>query len=387
MSNTTPKRIAIVAGESSGDNLGSSLIESLKKHYPDCQFIGIGGPKMQAAGCQSLYPMETLSVIGIGAILKRLPKLLKMRKELAYKLIESSVDLFIGIDAPEFNLGLEQMLKDEGVRTAHYVSPSVWAWRRKRIFKIKDCVDLMITLFPFETAIYEEHHIPVTCVGHNLAYEFDMQPDTVSAREAFDIAEDAQVLAVMPGSRMSEIDYLGQLFLEVTAVMQYENPEMLALIPAANERTKARMEDFIKGMEQPPKIRCVLGDAKQVMTASDVVLLASGTAALEAMLLKKPMVVAYKVSWFSYQIYKRLVSLQYFSLPNLLAGHELVREFIQSEAEVEPICEQLSRLFRHGLTEQLQADFTRLHKDLMLGGADKAADEIRLHFFTGNNNE
>ncbi|NNJ71998.1 MAG: lipid-A-disaccharide synthase [Enterobacterales bacterium] len=387
MSNTTPKRIAIVAGESSGDNLGSSLIDSLKKHYPDCQFIGIGGPKMQAVGCQSLYPMETLSVIGIGAILKRLPQLLKMRKELAYQLIEASVDLFIGIDAPEFNLGLEQMLKDEGVRTVHYVSPSVWAWRRKRIFKIKDCVDLMITLFPFETAIYEEHHIPVTCVGHSLAYEFDMQPDTFSARQALDIAEDAQVLAVMPGSRMSEIDYLGQLFLEVTAVMQQENPEMLALIPAANERTKARMEDFMKGMEQPPKIRCVLGDAKQVMTASNVVLLASGTAALEAMLLKKPMVVAYKVSWFSYQIYKRLVSLQYFSLPNLLAGHELVREFIQSEAEVEPICEQLSRLFRHGLTEQLQADFSHLHKDLMLGGADKAADEIKSYFFSGNNSE
>ena len=384
MSSSAPKKIAILAGESSGDNLGASLIHSLKKHYPDCQFIGIGGPKMQAEGCQSLYPMEMLSVIGIGAILKRLPKLLKMRRELANQIIESGADLFIGIDAPEFNLGLEQMLKDEGMRIAHYVSPSVWAWRRKRIFKIKDCVDLMITLFPFEKPIYEEHHIPVACVGHSLAYEYVMLPDTQAARAELNLQADDKVLAIMPGSRMSEIDHLGQLFLEVAACMQRENPNLVTLMPAANEKTKQRMEKFIEGMEEPPQLRCILGDSKLVMTASDVVLLASGTAALEAMLLKKPMAVAYKVSWFSYQIYKRMVSLKYFSLPNLLAGHELVKEFIQGDAEVEPICEQLSRLFRHGLTDQMLADFTDLHESLILGGADKAAAEIKAHFYSGS---
>lgn len=387
MTSSSPRKIAIVAGESSGDNLGSSLIAALKKHYPDCQFIGVAGPKMQAEGCESLYPIESLSVIGIGAILKRLPQLLKMRRELANQLIESGADLFIGIDAPEFNLGLEQMLKDEGMRIVHYVSPSVWAWRRKRIFKIKDCVDLMVTLFPFETAIYEEHHIPVTCVGHSLAYEFPMEPDVTSARVALGLNEQDKVLAVMPGSRMSEIDHLGQLFLEIAANMQRHYPGMITLIPAANERTKSQMEKFIEGMEEPPEIRCILGDAKQIMTASDVVLLASGTAALEAMLLKKPMVVAYKVSWFSYQIYKRMISLEYFSLPNLLAGHELVREFIQADAEVEPISEQLARLFRHGLTEQLLADFSHLHEGLMLGGADKAAGDIKAHFFETSAND
>ena len=379
--NAKSLKIAIVAGESSGDNLGEDLIKSLQKIYPDAQFKGIAGPKMQALGCQSLYPMEKLSVIGIWAILKRLPEFLKLRKTLAKSLIDWQADVFIGIDAPEFNLGLAKLMKQGGVKTVHYVSPSVWAWRKKRIFKIKQSIDLMLTLFPFEVDIYHEHKIPVCCVGHPLAYQYEMNTDTSGARADFDLAEDDRVLAVLPGSRMSEIEYLGHLFLEVVAELQHQQTNLKVLIPTANTRTKEKMQEFVDGMEHSPKVTFYEGEAKQVMAASDVVLLASGTASLEALLLKKPMVVAYKVSNFSYWIYMKLVSLRYFSLPNLLAGHRLVMEYIQSDAEVENICKEVNRLFKFGLTEQLHTDFNAIHQSLLLGGGDKAAEAIKEQIF------
>lgn len=374
-------RIAIVAGESSGDNLGTDLIRALKKEFPDAEFKGIAGPGMIAEGCQSLYPMEQLAVIGVWAILKQLPDFLRMRKELAQQLIDWQADLFIGIDAPEFNLGLEGTLKEAGIPTVHYVSPSVWAWRKGRIHKIKANVDLMLTLFPFEEQIYQEHQVPVCCVGHPLAGQFELNPDPQPARQLLNISPYDQMIAVLPGSRMSEIEHLGHLFLEVIADLQQENPSLKALVACANERIKNRLQELVAGMEQPPQVELHLQKSREIMLASTVILVASGTATLEALLCKRPMVVAYKVSAFSYAIYSRLVSLSNFSLPNLLSGSTIVPEYIQSQAEVEPIADELKRALRYGMRPELKANYDEIHQSLLLGGGERAARAIREQFF------
>lgn len=372
-------KIAIVVGESSGDNLGVDLIKSFKKKYPDAEFKGIAGPQMINEGCESLYPMEELAVIGVWAILKRLPHFLSMRRALAKQLINWQPDVFIGIDAPEFNLGLEGFLRTAGIKTVHYVSPSVWAWRKKRIFKIKRNVDLMLTLFPFEEQIYQEHQIPVACVGHPLANQFDLKPDPGPYRKELGLTPYDQMIAVLPGSRMSEIEHLGHLFLEVIAQLQLSNPTLKALVACANVRTRDKMQEFIDGMEQPPKVTFHLGKSREIMLASSVILVASGTATLEALLCKRPMVVAYKVSSFSYAIYSRLVNITSFSLPNLLAGVKLVPEYIQTDAEVDAIAEEVNQALRYGMTPQLLSDFNEIHESLMLGGGEKAVEAIESH--------
>jgi lipid-A-disaccharide synthase len=376
-----PLKIAIVAGESSGDNLGSDLIKSLQARYPDAQFKGIAGPKMQALGCESWYPMEQLAVIGVWAILKQLPKFLAMRKQLAKQIVDWQADVFIGIDAPEFNLGLEGMLKEQGIRTVHYVSPSVWAWRKKRIHKIKKNVDLMLCLFPFEEQIYHDHKIPVCCVGHPLADQFVMDPDQAEPLERLGLTPYDQMIAVLPGSRMSEIEHLGHLFLEVIAELQHETPSLKAMVACANERIKEEMHILAQGMEQPPVVEYRLDQARDIMQSASVILVASGTASLEAMLSKRPTIVAYKVSALSYAIYSRLVKLDYFSLPNLLAGVKIIPEFIQSDADVHKITDEVKLALRYGMTPQLKKDFDNIHSALQLGGSEKAAEAIASQFF------
>jgi lipid-A-disaccharide synthase len=332
---------------------------------------------MQGEGCVSRYPLERLSVMGIVAILKRLPELLSARNRLAREWSQEQPDLFIGIDAPEFNLGLEEKLRNNGVLTAHFVSPSVWAWRQKRIFKIKRAVDLMMTLFPFETAIYQHHGIRVTHVGHPLADELPMQPDRAAARQQLQLPADKKVIAVLPGSRGSELQHLSEPFIQAMLLLQQRDPSLYFVVPCANAKRRAQFERSLQQIGRPPNLLLVDGQSHMVMTAANIVLLASGTATLEAMLLKRPMVVAYKVGGFSYWLFKKLLKINRFSLPNLLAGKDVVPELMQDDATPEALSaallQQLNDPAAMTETERL---FTQLHESLRCNAAQRAADAV-----------
>lgn len=376
----TKLKIALVAGESSGDLLGADILKAFKEKFPEADFLGIAGPSMQQQGCKSLYPMDELAVIGIWAILKRLPRLLKMRKQLAQQIVQWQPDLFIGVDAPEFNLGLEQILKKQGIKTVHYVSPSVWAWREKRIFKIKSGVDFMLTLFPFEIAIYNQHEIPVSCVGHPLATMLPLEPETAKARQALGLIPEAKILAMLPGSRGSEIKYLGKLFIETAQRLKTADPTLQIVVPLINQRRKDQFIELLKNTA--PKLTLTLIDkrSREVMCAADAILLASGTATLEAMLLKKPMVVAYKVSALSYAIYRRLIKLKHFSLPNLLTKQPLVPELIQDKATVDSLTKEVTNQLNSGLPTSQLEEYQRIHESLRLGAGNKAVEALTSHF-------
>ena len=329
--------------------------------------------------------MEELSVIGIWAIMKRLPRLLRLRKNLAKQIIVWQPDLFIGIDAPEFNLGLELKLKKTGIKTVHYVSPSVWAWREKRIIKIKKAVDYMLTLFPFEESIYKQHHIPVSCVGHPLATMIDMEPDVNEARKSLGIQVDAKVLAILPGSRGSELKYLAPLFIEVAERLkalrlEKENQPLEIIVPLINDKRRQQFTNLLKAISPDLSITLIDGRSREVMRAADAVLLASGTATLEALLLKKPMVVAYKVSAFSMAIYRKLLKIKQYSLPNLLAENSQVPELIQEDATVELITEAVLVQLRQGLTDDQANEYQKIHQSLQLGGGEHAVKKLVEHF-------
>lgn len=366
----------MVAGEASGDILGSTIIKSLKKKYPQAVFKGIGGPLMQAQGFQSLYPMERLSVMGIVPILKRLPELLRMRAKLAKKIISDKPCCFIGIDAPEFNIGLEQRLKQQGLTTAHCVSPSVWAWREKRIYKIANSVSLMLCLFPFEQAFYQRHKIPCVCIGHPLADEIPLIADNDAARKNLKLDTAELTLALLPGSRGSEVKFLLGDFIQAAEKIAKKYPQAKFVLPCANQKIRLHIEKFLALNKTRMQLRLIDGQSREVMQAADVVLLASGTATLEAMLLKKPMLVAYKVSAFSYWIFKKLLKIKQFSLPNLLAGKPIVVELIQQDCHAENLFKHLCQLIDAGDNHQQIEQFTQLHQSLKLGGGDKAASAI-----------
>ncbi|WP_251359481.1 lipid-A-disaccharide synthase [Kangiella sp. TOML190] len=380
------KRIAIVAGESSGDILGAGLIRELKKHNPWLKFEGIGGPLMQAEGCESLYPMERLAVMGIVPILKRLPELLKMRKALATRWQKEQPDLFIGIDAPEFNLGLAQKLKSKGIKTVHYVSPSVWAWRPKRIFKIKKAVDLMLCLFPFEQSIYQKHAIDNRCVGHPLADQISMSSDKATAREQLGLNKNTKTICVMPGSRGSEMKFLAEDFIQTAKLVQQFYPEIEFIAPMANAARKAQFLKILEQQQAPPNIRLFDGQSRQVMAASDLILMASGTATLEAMLIKRPMVVAYKVGAISYRIFRKLLIIDTFAIPNLLSGQTVVPEAIQQECTPDALFGEV-RAWLEASPERWQtteALFTDWHQKLKKNADEFAADSI-LHWYSQQN--
>ena len=374
-------RVAIVAGESSGDILGAGLIHSLKKLDSTIEFVGIGGPKMIAEGFDSFFPMERLSVMGIVEPLKRLPELLHIRKTIKSYCLGNDIDLFIGIDSPDFNLPIERFLKDHGKKTVHYVSPSVWAWRQGRIEKIKRSVDLMLTLLPFEAGFYKEHHVPVQFVGHPLADDIAMQPDTEQARKALGVSDGKKVIALMPGSRGGEVKLLGLLFLQVAAVIQQRLGDCTFIIPAANAERKAQLESQLQELGEDfleaNHIKLVDGQSHQVMEAADAVLLASGTTALEAMLLKKPMVVSYKMAPFSYAIISRLLKSKYISLPNLLAGKSLVPEILQDDATVERLTNELEKALTNNNYRKNQVDaFYELHESIQCNASTTAANAV-----------
>ncbi|NWL78223.1 lipid-A-disaccharide synthase [Pseudomonas taiwanensis] len=367
-----PLRIALVAGEASGDILGSTLMHALKARHPDAQFIGVGGPRMQAEGLESYFPMERLAVMGLVEVLGRLPELLARRRRLIQTLIDERPDVFIGIDAPDFTLGVELKLRRAGIKTVHYVSPSVWAWRQKRVLKIREGCDLMLTLFPFEARFYEEKGVPVRFVGHPLADAIPLEADRAAARVALDLPEDAPVVALLPGSRGGEVGKLGALFLDAAERLRSLRPGIRFVLPCASPERRVQIEAMLAGRDLPLKL--LDGRSHEALAACDAVLIASGTATLEALLYKRPMVVAYKVAPLTYRILKRLVKSPYVSLPNLLAQRLLVPELLQDAATPEALAQAISPLLDDG--EIQTHGFDVIHRALRQDASREAADAI-----------
>ncbi len=371
--------IALVAGEASGDLLGASLIDALKEEYPHAEFIGIAGPQMIKAGCHSLYPMETLSVMGLVEVLKHLPELLKIRKQLYHQLLQKKPDVFIGIDAPDFNLPLERKLKSSGIKTVHYVSPTVWAWRQGRIKTIAKSVDLMLTLFPFEVAIYKQHQVKTHFVGHPLADIVPLQSDQGQARVKLGVGQDQRVVAMLPGSRMSELERLAEAFIETAAACSRQAADLQFIVPFANDKTRDYFQGIIDSMQLQVRIKTVAGQSRLVMQASDVVLVASGTASLEALLLKRPMVVAYKLSALTFWILKtfRMLKVSNISLPNLLAGKKIVEEFIQQDVSSEKLAPALLQLLdNRSANQQLLDTYDEIHRSLKKDASHEASRAV-----------
>lgn len=363
-------KIGIVAGEASGDLLGAKLIQALREKNPAISFEGVAGPAMQAAGCHNLFDIERLSVMGLIEPLKRLPDLIKLRRDLYQHFTTHRPDLFIGIDAPDFNLGLELKLRQTGIPVVHYVSPSVWAWRQGRIHKIKKAVNLMLTLFPFEAAFYEKHHVPVHYVGHPLAEQIPLVPDTKSARHALGLELESPYVALLPGSRKQEIRYLAETMLLAAKRIAKERPNTKFITSHINEDRAKAFADYMKQHAPDLPLRFFIQRTHEVMAAADVVIVTSGTATLETMLYKKPMVIVYKMSGITYQLAKWLVKLPHIGLPNLLANERLVPELIQHQASPEAISHHvLDYLANPHKISKLCERFTELHKKLSVESA------------------
>lgn len=375
-------RIAIVAGEASGDLLGAGLIHALRAQYPDAEFGGMGGPLMQGAGCESLFPMEHLSIMGLVEVLDSLPQLFELRARLLAYFVGWKADIFIGIDAPDFNLRLANKIKRAGIPTVHYVSPSVWAWRQGRIHGIKRSVDLMLTLLPFEAAFYERWQVPVAFVGHPLADEIALGLEPAPARAQLGLSSDTSgpVYAILPGSRGSEVSRLGTVFLQAARVLKRKNPAAVFLIPAANAIRESQLHYLLKAfpdLTADQSVRVLQGQARIALQAADGVILASGTASLEAMLVGRPMVVAYRLARPTYWIMKRLMKSKYIALPNLLADEALVPELIQDEVTPERIAEALLRETEASRAAMLKQRFRSLHKQIHCKASERAAKAIK----------
>ena len=344
---TTPV-FGIVAGEASGDLLGAGLIRALKKHYPNARFIGIAGPQMLAEGAETLVPMERLSVMGLVEVLGRLRELFAVRDQLIERLQAEKIDAFIGIDAPDFNLRIAAALRPTGIPTIHYVSPSVWAWRQGRVKGIRASVDLMLCLLPFEKAFYDKHEVPAVFVGHPLADSLPLEPDSVVAQARLGLGDgssfESSAVALLPGSRRGEVASLLPLLLATAEILHQQFPRLKFLIPAINAERAEQIHEAVQGHAALPiqvfdqRIGNDVG--RVVMSASQVIVLASGTATLEAMLLKKPMVVAYRLHWLTWLIARLLVRIPFVSLPNLLAGRRLVPELLQNQATPENLARE-----------------------------------------------
>ena len=368
-----PLKVALVAGEASGDILGAGLMQALRSQYPQVEFVGVGGPLMEAQGLTSYFPMERLAIMGLVEVLGRLPELLARRKRLISTLKEQQPDVFIGIDAPDFNLNIELQLREAGIKTVHYVSPSVWAWRQKRVFKIRKGCDLMLTLLPFEAQFYQEHQVPVLFVGHPLADSVAMHNDPLPAREKLGLPIDAQVVALLPGSRGGEVAKLGALFVETARYLLAKKPQLRFVIPAANQARREQLTAILADMPNLP-IEILDGQSQTALQACDVVLIASGTATLEALLFKKPMVVAYKLAPVSHWLLEKMVKSPYISLPNLLAAEMLVPEFIQDAATPEALGEAVLEQLDDGSTQTQR--FTELHESLRCDASQRAAQGV-----------
>jgi len=372
-----PLTIALVAGETSGDILGAGLIRALKARHPDARFVGVAGPLMQAEGCEAWYEMEELAVMGIVEVLGRLRRLLTIRRDLTRRFTELRPDVFVGIDAPDFNITLEGNLKRTGIRTIHYVSPSVWAWRQKRVFKIGRNTDLVLAFLPFEKAFYDRYNVPCRFIGHTMADAMPLQPDKLAARRHLGIADDALCLALLPGSRGAEVEMLSADFLKTAQLLRRHYPALEIVVPLVNARRREQFEKIKADVAPELPMHLLDGQGREAMIASDAALLASGTAALECMLAKCPMVVGYRMKPATFWLAKRLVKTPYVSLPNLLAGRELVKELLQDECQPEALAAALDPLLHAGPEREiLLQTFHELHQQIRWNADEQAADAV-----------
>ena len=373
--------IAIIAGEVSGDILGAGLIHALKARYPHAKFIGIGGERMIAEGFETLFDMEELSVMGLVEVLKHLPRLLKIRRSIIDQLSALKPDVFIGIDAPDFNLDVELKLKQRGIKTIHYVSPSVWAWRQKRVYKIAAATNLVLAFLPFEKAFYDRFNVPCRFIGHTMADAIPLKPNREEACQLLNLDSTQRYVAMLVGSRGSEVEFLSEPFLQTAQLLHQRYPDVKFLVPLINQKRRQQFEQIKQRVA--PELDMILldGNARAAMIAAEATLLASGTAALEAMLCKSPMVVGYRMKPFTYFLAKRLVKTQYISLPNLLADEMLVPELIQEDCNPTNLAEKLS----HYLSEDKSAVQTRnvllqrfaeLHQMIQCNADQQAAQAV-----------
>ena len=371
-------RIAMVAGEASGDLLASQLIEALRARLPGASFFGVGGPKMLGMGFEVWHPLEKLAVRGYVEVLRHYSEIATIRRDLKRRLLADPPDIFIGVDAPDFNLALEKNLKRCGIPTVHYVSPSIWAWRGGRIHKIGAAVSRVLALFPFEPALYEQHGIPVNYVGHPLADMLPLEDGRDAARTLLGLSAQEPVFALLPGSRQSELEYMADTFIETALRIHDHLPEAIFLAPLATRETRALFEAALyRRQAQGLAIRLLFGHAHQAMMAADVVLVASGTATLEAALLKRPMVIAYRMAPLSYRLMRGRGYLPYVGLPNVLAGRFVVPEFIQDDATPENLAQALLNLYADKeVGERIKALFREMHLQLRQNAAEKAAAAV-----------
>ena len=373
-----PLRIALIAGEASGDLLGASLIQAIATRYPDAEFFGIGGPKMIAAGLASAYDQEKLAVRGAVEVLKHLPEILKIRRGILAKLKAWQPDVMVGIDAPDFNLPIERQLKQFGIPTVHYVSPTVWAWRRGRVNRIIAAVNQLLCLFPFEPACYKGQAIEPVFIGHPLADEIAPDIDRQAQRTALNLPEAAPLITLMPGSRQSELDFHAQLFVETANRIAAELPETLFIVPLTTPATRDRFEAALRAFAIPGlRVRILFGHAREALAASDLALVCSGTATLEAALLRCPMIITYRISALSGWIYKKMRYLPWVGLPNILLGRLLVPELLQDDATPEQLSTAMIDLWRSPTRRaEMAREFASIHQKLRQDSAARAADAV-----------
>ncbi|MFW1633870.1 lipid-A-disaccharide synthase [Acinetobacter oleivorans] len=379
-------KIGIVVGEVSGDTLGVKLMRSFREQGIDAEFEGIGGPQMIAEGFNSYYPMETLSVMGIVEVLKDLKKLFAVRDGLINQWTQNPVDIFIGIDAPDFNLRLSKSIKEKNlpIKTVQYVSPSVWAWRQGRVHGIKQSIDLVLCLFPFEKVFYERYEVPAAFVGHPLAKQLPLENPIQIAKQQLGLNENQKHIALLPGSRKGEVERLLPMLLGTANILHKKYPDIQFLIPAIND---AREQQIEQGVEQlAPNLKTVIhilentdSESKvgrMVMNASDIIALASGTATLEAMLMHRPMVTFYKLHWLTYIIAKLLVKIPYYSLPNIIAGKKVIEELIQADATSENLATEIEKLMNVETAQIQVMQHLTMHKQLISGNTEDPVQAI-----------
>lgn len=373
-----PLTIGMVAGEPSGDTLGLHLIQALRRHLPHARFTGIGGPRMIGAGFEALVPMEKLAVMGIAEVLQHFPELFSIRRRVTAHFLGERPRLFIGIDSPEFNIGLELKLKSAGVPTVHYVGPQIWAWRAGRIRTIRRAVSKMLVLFPFETALYERAHVPVAYVGHPLADQLGDFPGSAAVREQLRLPAVAKIVALLPGSRVTELKRMAGLFVATAEKIAEAVPGVQFLVPFTSRETREIFEDALHRYSAGAlNVSMMFGHAHEAMAAADVVLVTSGTATLEAALLKRPMVIAYKAAPLTALVHRARSYLPYVGLPNVLAGEFIVPEFLQEEATPENLAQAVINLLFDPVTRQrLEARFGKLLAELRRDGANAAAAAV-----------
>ncbi len=370
-------RIGICAGEQSGDLLAGELIKAIKHKHPDAEFIGIAGEKMVAQGCKVIFPVSDLSVMGVAEVLPKIPKILRIRKQVLQYFLDNPPDVFIGVDAPDFNLPLEAKLKATGIKTVHYVSPTIWAWREKRAYKIKKSADLVLCLFPFEPALYERYKVPAVYVGHPAADKLPTLCNRSEVRVHFGYDEKAKLVALLPGSRKMEIERMGKLFLETAHWLHKKDPSIQFILPLAKPQMREHFKNALKNSHYTYVLKIVDEQAFDAIKASDVVLVTSGTATLETFLLNRPMVVVYKMSGFNWLLAKLLVNVKYIALPNIIANAPLVPELLQHEATAENCGRAvLDWLQSPEKCEKLKERYKPYRESLQRGAADQAANAV-----------